>query len=429
VNILLGVHQFFPRHYAGTERYVLNLARQLLFMGHRVHVLTYDFARDGAAVAPGGKLRANEYVYQGIPVTAFSHPEFPDFTYDLINDELAEATSYLLRRQSFDIYHCAHPLRIGGSLRAAHAAGLPIVLMLTDFWLFCALGIMLRLDHHLCGGPNGGSNCIRHCFPSKTLADFEQRQRLATELAGYADRILSPSRFLIGAFHHNRFLEGRVRLSRHGFDYGLLSTDRMQPQPRDLITIGYIGTVQYHKGVHVLVDAFRKVPAPHLRLEIWGGCFHETDYLARVKQLADGDARIRFRGAYDYGDLETVLAGVDLVVVPSIWYENAPLTVTSSHAAGIPVIASDIGGMAEMVIDGVNGLTFPIGDADALAERLRRVADDPGLLAEFRRAIVPPAGLEEEAFRMERLFREVIAGRAAPHTGAYRNGSRLSPAA
>jgi glycosyltransferase involved in cell wall biosynthesis len=410
MNILLGVHQFFPQHYSGTERYVLNLARQLCSMGHRVRVLTYDFHREATEPVLDGRLLVREYAYQGIPVTAFSHAVFPDFTYDLLNEDFARATGELLRREPFDVYHCAHPMRIGGSLLAAKDAGIPTVLMLTDYWLICPMGILLRWSNMLCGGPNGGDNCRRYCFTRNLPEEFSRRALQAAKLARCADRILSPSRFLIGMMHHNRFMVNRIALSRHGFDYALISGQGQPMRDADqIITVGYIGTVQYHKGVHVLVKAFRKVSSPRLRLRIWGGCFHETAYASRVRRLAKGDERIQFLGAYNYEDLEQIMEGIDLVVVPSIWYENAPLTITSSHALGIPVIASDIGGMAEVIADGENGFTFRAGDAGSLAERLAAIANSPELLARFRDAIVPPPGLEEEAFRMERLYRSLAA--------------------
>ncbi len=412
MNILFGVHQFFPAHYAGTERYTLHLARQLRDMGHRVHVLTYDFQKGTVDQVPGGELLAKEYIYEGIPVTAFRHSKFPEFGFDLQDESFYRETLEFLQRHDFDLYHCAHPLRIGGSLKAAKEIGIPIVLMLTDYWLLCPLGILMRSDNTLCEGPRGGENCIRYCFSKKGSGEFKERQKQAEEIAAYADCLLSPSRFLISVFRYNSFPGGEhIRYSPHGFDYTLLSAEHSHVLDPERVTIGYIGTLQYHKGVHVLINAFRKVHSSRLRLKIWGGCFHEIAYEAKVRHLAEGDPRIEFCGAYDYNDLENVLKGIDLVVVPSIWYENAPLTITSSHARGIPVIASDIGGMAEMVRDGENGMTFAVGDADALAERLEKIAEQPELVKRFQKAINPPPRLEEEAFRMERLYRSLIASR------------------
>ncbi|RMD67809.1 MAG: glycosyltransferase [Gammaproteobacteria bacterium] len=409
MRILLGVHQFFPRYYAGTERYVLNLARQLSLMGHEVQVLTYDLDRQGQSPGPGGKLFVHEYTYQGIPVTAFSHPFFPDFNLDLADADLTEEVQGFMEREGFDVYHCAHPLRIAGSLEAARRCGLPTVLMLTDYWLLCPRGILRDSEGDLCGGPEGGRRCLKVCFRHIHEERLQKRQEQVMHLADQADVILAPSCFLISVFHGNDCLKGRISLSRHGFDYALL--EGLSPREAGgTLTLGYIGTLEHHKGVHVLLEAFLRVDAPNLRLEIWGGSLHETAYEARLKRMAIGDGRIRFRGAYAYEDLKKVLHNIDVVVVPSLWYENAPLTILSSHAAGIPVIASSLGGMAESVQDGVNGMTFPVGDVKALAERLERLARKPELVEAFQRALSPPPRLEEEAFRMERLYRSLRRG-------------------
>ncbi len=421
MNILLGVHQFFPENYAGTERYVLNLARQFQAWGHAVHVLTYDFKQEATQPGPAGRLHVKEYRYQGIPVTAFSHPSFPDFGFDLHNEDFYRETRAFLRAHPFDIYHCAHPLRIGGSLRAAYEMKIPTVLTLTDYWLMCPVGILLRSDNTQCDGPDGGRKCRRYCFSAKTQADMDQRLEQAQEFVRHADCLLSPSLFLIGVFEYNDFVpRGAIRLSRHGFDYSDVPTEPPRETDPERITVGYIGTVQYHKGVHVLVRAFRKVRSSRLRLQVWGGCFHETEYDAHVKRLAADDHRIEFRGPYEHADLARVTRGIDIVVVPSLWYENAPLTVTSAHAFRIPVIAADMGGMAEMVRPGYDGLTFRPGDVDSLAERLETIARQPELIGQFGRNVVPPPRIEEEAFRTERLYRAVLARRTEPQVEAAR---------
>ena len=100
---------------------------------------------------------------------------------------------------------------------------------------------------------------------------------------------------------------------------------------------------------------------------------------------AEFDAKLRAAeplaqhlGPYDRAEVAGLMHGVDWVVVPSIWWENAPLVIHEARAAGRPVICSGIGGMAELVQDGVTGLHVPPGDAAALAEAMELAATDPG---------------------------------------------------
>lgn len=77
MRILIGVHQFFPHHYTGTERYVLNISKQLQKMGHFVKVLTYSII-DNSNFLKGSKMLFKEYVYEGVSVIALKHFEMPN---------------------------------------------------------------------------------------------------------------------------------------------------------------------------------------------------------------------------------------------------------------------------------------------------------------------------------------------------------------
>lgn len=410
MKILIGVHQFFPHYYTGTERYVLNLAHGLQDLGHHVHVMTYVYPENrGDRLGSCGELYTEEYVFEGIPVTSFSHEYTAEVDFGIRTERFDREARQLMEQGGFDVYHCAHPLRIGGSLRVAKDLGIPTVLMLTDYWLLCPRINLLRPDDTRCEGPRGGENCRAHCYPEKSPSDFQARAEAARRLVAAADVVLSPSLFLIGVFRFNRFPGAdRIRLARHGFDYGRIGKEYRRKPPGETIVVGYIGTLHHHKGVHVLIEAFKKARAPKLRLEIRGDPEHVPPYAASVAELAREDSRIRFRGAYRHEDLTQVMEQIDLVVVPSVWYENAPLTVSTALAFGVPVVVSNIGGMAEMVREGRDGFRFPVGDAEQLAGIIERIAADPTRLANLETGLSRPRRIEDEAFDMERLYRAIV---------------------
>lgn len=413
MKILFGVHQFFPSCYTGTERYVLNLARQLQRMAHRTAVVTYDHETDARGVRPlTGKVDCRRYDYGGVRVVALRHRHGRDpaaLVRCWEDPDLYEACRLLMREERWDLYHCAHPMRIVPSVWAARAVGLPVVLMLTDFWTICPRATLLRPSGECCDAPAGGEACGRHCFSAGEGQALKDRFNRMRDLLGSCERILSPSRFLADEIERAGIVpEGTIIHAPHG----VVPPESILPLPhaagKKTVTFGFIGTVLHHKGVHLLVEAFRKLECRQARLQIWGHCFHEEEYLRQVRALAEGDDRISIHGAYAHADLSGIMAGIDVTVVPSIWYENAPLTMMTSLAYGRPVVAANIGGMTEALQGGRNGIGFRAGDAQSLSGVLQRFLEEPDIFQRFEASMVSPPRIEEEAFRTERLYCELL---------------------
>ncbi len=123
-----------------------------------------------------------------------------------------------------------------------------------------------------------------------------------------------------------------------------------------------------------------------------------------LRELAAGDDRITFYGAFSREEIGRVLSEIDVLVVPSRWYENAPGVVFEAFAAKVPVVATDLGGLSECVRHGENGLLFALEDASDLARQLRRMGEEPGLLEELRAGIGPVKTVEEYADELEELY-------------------------
>jgi len=120
-----------------------------------------------------------------------------------------------------------------------------------------------------------------------------------------------------------------------------------------------------------------------LQCDIWGSLESFPEYAQGLPDRVT-NPRTTLKGRYSPKDVGGVLSELDAIVVPSLWYENSPLTIHEAFMAGIPVIASDLGGMAEYVRHGKNGLLFAVGDADDLARRIRELHGDKGLLQTLR---------------------------------------------
>ena len=412
MKILYACHQFFPGGYAGTERYTLELAKQVQRMGHQVSVLTYALKENGIEWPTPHNVKRRNYEYEGLPVISLRHTDLvrrgwlSGVSFQVQDSVIFEETDRLLGEHRFDILHCLHPMRVGEVIRAAKRRGLKVVLHLMDYWMLCPRGTLLRVDGMLCKGPNGGDNCAMYCYDAHSAQRLMERYYDAQDVLGTADAILSHSQFLIDVFRKNGVDTSKFIHSPNGMDYSKLGFGQQSRDRAAKITVnfGFVGTVLPHKGVHVLIEAFRKVPLHNIRLKVHGGFFGMHEYFSSLLTLAKGDQRIKFCGEYDYNNVEGILRDIDVVVVPSVWYENAPLVISTAQMFGIPVIATKMGGMAEMVLDGVNGLTFQTGSVEELADKICLIAKNQDVLEKLRRNRIPPPRIEAEAFLLEGLY-------------------------
>ena len=115
-----------------------------------------------------------------------------------------------------------------------------------------------------------------------------------------------------------------------------------------------------------------------------------------------------FVGRYERDDIPQLMSNIDWVVVPSIWWENAPLVIQEAFQHRRPVICSNIGGMAEKVSDGVNGLHFRVGDPVHLAETIRHAVTTPGLWESLREGIPEVYKIEDSVQTLDTIYRTLM---------------------
>jgi len=418
LRVLQVVHQFLPRHAAGTEIYCADLSFALVRRGHAVRVLSGAPFRDDAGVSTlwegdqgiGIEKIAATRPYRVLgPVRGF----FDRFD----NPQARVAIGEMLDMLRPDVIHIQHLLYLSAQLFSeARNRGIPVVVTLHDYWFLCHRVKLRRRDGELCDGPEGGWRCAQ-CLnlprlarsPLNPLALGANLYRYAylTRQLGKASRILAPSRYLREVFVRNGIPPDRIVHCEAG----------TAPPPPDMaalfgaprregpLRVGYLGTFIRDKGVDVLIDAVNELPPDAAELHIFGIPV-EPGYVEELKARARHPG-IRWRGPVAHSDRWRALAEIDVLVVPSIWYENSPLAIHEAHVAGVPVIGSAAGGIPEFVRDGVDGRTFPLGDARALAACLREVVASPERLAAWRAAIVPPKSMDAHVDEIEALYREV----------------------
>jgi glycosyltransferase involved in cell wall biosynthesis len=246
----------------------------------------------------------------------------------------------------------------------------------------------------------------------RQVADVRERPARIRERMEGVDRVLAYTRLTESLLARNGVGGKGTIVSPYGIDAARLRGAGEARRPSDALRVGFVGTLAPHKGPDLPVRAFRALPRDlDATLRVYGGGEGYEDYLEGLRRLAAPDARITLAGAFAKEDLGRVLSGIDVLVVPSRWYENAPGVIFEAFAAGLPVVATDLGGMSEFVRHGENGLLFPLDAAGELAGLLRRLAEEPGLLRELRDGVPPVKTVGEYAGELERVYVGVVGRR------------------
>ena len=175
--------------------------------------------------------------------------------------------------------------------------------------------------------------------------------------------------------------EKRIQLGLpNGIDFERFKTVR---RDHDVFTLGFLGYLGKHKGLDVLLQALSLIADPgEVRLLVAGDGDERSNLEALCQQLRL-DQSVTFCGQVDNQRIGAIYEQIDVLVVPSVWPENSPVTITEAMASGIPVIASDIGGISELVDHGVTGLLAPPRDPRALADLIARLLKDPDVRREM----------------------------------------------
>lgn len=422
MRILQVVHQFFPDCHSGTEQYCLAHAREAQRRGDDVAVLSlhWDHDRDWPPV------RLFEQPYEGLRVLRLNHwrrlnPN--DVLRDHENLHLEGWFRRVLEQELPDVVHFFHLRQLGSNLIAvAKGLGVRTVVHLMDFWFLCPRFTLLRRDGSLCSGPpQGGAGCVPCAHPelqgqqpmlgSASVTDDPPARlralldRLPQQLHNLAaaDHVVAPSRFLADLFVRNGFPAGRIAVIPYGLEAGRITGSPPQ-RPRQPLRLAFCGVLSPWKAPHLAIAAVRAT-ASDVRLTVHGRLDEPlfADYIAGLRRDAEGDPRIQFADAYDASTVTQVFADMDALVVPSTWYENTPFVVLEAFAAGVPVLAADLGGLAEIVVHESNGLLFQAGDVAALRAAIDRLAGEPGLYARLQPTSPPSIAADHD--RLERLYR------------------------
>jgi glycosyltransferase involved in cell wall biosynthesis len=448
MKVLQVPFHYYPDAVGGTEVYVSALAQRLLEHGTDVEI---------AAPADAGAA----YFHNGIRVHRFGVTTTPSDLAMLYGEGDAVATrqfTQILQRTQPDLVHL-HAMSPAVSLqvlREIKRQGVPVVFTCHIPGITCPRGTLLRYGERVCDGVWGSQKCTSCALQSRGLPiplavliaalpistgrqlaarglrgsgitalrmrDLQTTRRRA--LVGFlseVDRIVAVSDWLRQMLISNGVNPDKVVLCRHGSSQRASRQQAAPPtQRRDFFKLAFLGRLSAIKGVHVLVEALRKSPDLAIKLDIFGIVQDDLEYVDSLRKRIGNDRRIQLLVPLLNEEVVDRLRGYDALAVPSQWMETGPLVVYDAFLAGIPVIGSNRGGIAELVTHERNGLLVEPNDPRAWAAALERLTSDKQLLQQLRAGIRAPRSMTDVAAEMLNLYLEVALPFKPVHDGQYR---------
>ncbi|MFT3689195.1 glycosyltransferase family 4 protein [Paenirhodobacter sp.] len=320
-----------------------------------------------------------------------------------------------------DVVNFHHVMGFGiQAIRATRRAlgDVPVVYTLHEYLPICAHhGQMIKARNGALCSKASPSDCGM-CFPDIGPANMLRRELFIKSFFSEVDAFVSPSKFLLKRFGDWGLPRDKLVMIENGLDGGPVAPIRKLPPGGRRNRFAYFGQLNPFKGIKVLVEAVTRIPEKVWGdgiLYIFGGNLEHQpeEFQAQVKELFRASGRrLRFMGSYKSPDLPHLMREVDWTIVPSTWWENAPVVIQEAFHHRRPIIASDIGGMAEKVRDGIDGLHFRVSNPESLAEAMTR-AMDPVVWDRLHAGIRPPTSCDSAARQHADLFERLIARKNA----------------
>jgi glycosyltransferase involved in cell wall biosynthesis len=355
-------------------------------------------------------LGANEYAlpYRG---------RLYDHFYHLAPIGMREALVDLLRRERIDILNAHHFLHTGiGIFEDVAAAGIAVVFTIHEFLSLCNNHgqLVTRGTNLLCDGPS--PSACHACYPEHSRQQFAVRSHRVTGSFASVAAFVSPSHFLAGKMIEHGVPTDRMHVIENGIAHDGPPVEAIdRPTTGRTWTFGFFGQINPFKGIDLILEACEILTrddtlAQSVRLAIHGNVVgQDEEFAARFRASVGDHPFLSYHGPYDNRRVAGLMAQCDYVLMPSTWWENSPVVIQESFRARRPVICTGIGGMAEKVTHGVNGLHFARGDASDLARRIAE-AIDPELYQRLQAGIPKTASGVAMATAYAALFAAIPTG-------------------
>lgn len=354
MKILLS-NKFYYRR-GGDCIYMLNLEQLLKAHGHDVAVFAMDYPEN--IETPWKKYFPSNMS----KLMAFTRP--------FGSHEVKAKFNRLLDDFKPDVVHLnnIHTQLSPVIAELAHKRGIKVVWTLHDYKQLCPRYDCLRGGKDICEACFGGDKTpckVNKCMKGSTLASLIGYKEAVVwnreRLEACTDMFVCPSRFMAEKMVQGGFDNSKMKVLCNFIDVEKCRKDSYEKDDYYC----YVGRLSHEKGVGTLIEAASRLP---YRLKVIGGGPMMEQLKAQSDRLA---GKVEFLGFKQWTEIKEIAGRAKFTVIPSEWYENNPLSVIEAECIGTPVLGARIGGIPELIDEGVNGMTFESGNADDLADKIK----------------------------------------------------------
>jgi glycosyltransferase involved in cell wall biosynthesis len=365
MRVLLVSHFFPPLSNSGTENYTYNLARILINQGNQVYVVHRDFAEKY------GNYTIQCIHYNEIPILRINKYIYnEDFDKTYTDERIDQLFSKILEVINPDLVHINHLYFLSmGIINVIKLQNIPIIMTLHDYWLICPQ-IHLHKNYDLCFSKNkiDCASCIERQNYDLDPGLIIDRDSVAAEIMNKVDIFISPSQFLKNKFVEFFYVKSQSILHIRNGMYVDHQVNNNYLKQGDKITLGFFGYITQQKGLYILLKAFEMLDKNKFDLCIYG----KLD--AACGAILDNEFawwRNYYKGEYNnFDSIQLMRNNIDVLIFPSIIYENYPTVINESLCAGIPVICGNIGGAQEMIEDNLTGYHYEYNESEDLIVKI-----------------------------------------------------------
>jgi glycosyltransferase involved in cell wall biosynthesis len=221
-----------------------------------------------------------------------------------------------------------------------------------------------------------------------------------------ANKIVAPSEFLRDSFIRFGVPPDKIIFSDKGYDINRFNNLKKLPnRDKTRLIFGYVGGLLKYKGIDVIIDAFNRIKPEDADLRIYGDYDDKSRDFLNLRSRTRNQS-IKFVGRYE--DIKKPYSEIDVLIFPSICYENRPFVLTEAMISRIPTIASNIGSIPELIENGKNGLLFEAGNHEDLYTKLMIIINSPALLDNLKTASHSVKTIQSDAEETERIYHQAL---------------------